>query len=280
MEALGATAPVSGPAGCRGGASLGHEAGWAQIHEGLVELAGQQAELDYEQGRLLLAALREGVPARLGYGSMVEYSERILGHSSRHTGERLRVAEALEELPVLAEALRTGRLCWSVIRELSRVATAQTEGEWLQLAEGRTARDVEKAVAGKEKGQGPSDPADPKVKTYRLSFEVSAEALATFRDAVDKLRRDTGEQLTEDQVLLLMARRVLGGPGEEGRSCYQVAMTVCERCGQGFQQARGELLPVGAEVVEAALCWGRCKTPYLWRSKRPCFGACAEDARC
>ena len=137
MDALGATTPVSSAAGWHGAA--GHdesppvferradegnadsrnadsrnadstEAGWIQIHVGLLALAGQQAELDYEQGRLLLAALREGVPARLGLGSMLEYSERILGHSPRQTGERLRVAEALEELPVLAGALRLARL--------------------------------------------------------------------------------------------------------------------------------------------------------------------------
>ncbi len=68
----GAAMPVSGTAtgwheaDCRDENST--EGGWAQIHKGLVELAGQQAELDYEQGLLLLAALREGVPARLGYG--------------------------------------------------------------------------------------------------------------------------------------------------------------------------------------------------------------------
>jgi hypothetical protein len=230
------------------------EADWILIHEGLLKLAGQQAELDYEQGRLLLAALREGVPARLGYSGMVEYSEILFGHKPRQTGERLRVAEALEELPAMAKALRTRQLCWSVIRELSRVATAETEGEWLEAAEGKTARDVEQAVSGKEKGQRPSDPADPKVKTHRLSFEVSSEALAMFKDAVDKLRRDTGEPLTESEALLLLARRELGGPGDEGRSTYQVAMTVCEHCGQGFQQVCGELLPVSAEVTEAALC--------------------------
>ena len=265
MDALGGTASVSSAAGWHGAAGhdespvferradegnaairnddsrneVSTEAGWMQIHDALLEIAAQQAELDYEQGRLLLAALREGVPARLGLGSMLEYSERIFGHSPRQTGERLRVAEALEELPVLAGALRTGELCWSVIRELSRVAVAETESEWRKAAEGKTARDVERAVAGKDKGQRPSDPADPKIKTHRLSFEVSSEALATFRDAVDKLRRDTGEQLTEDEALLMMARRVLGGPGDEGRSSYQVAMTVCERCGQGFQQAGG-----------------------------------------
>jgi len=290
LDALGTSTPVSSAArGWHTGSDSGgypvHEPQdegkdanstepiWIQIHEGLLELAAQQAELDYEQGVLLLSALREGVPEKLGYGSMVEYSERIFGYRPRQTGERLRVAEALEELPELAMALRIGKVCWSAIRELSRVAVAETEREWLQAAEGKTVRDIEKAVSGKEKGQRPSDPADPKVKTQRLSFEVSAEALGTFRDAVDKLRRDTGEQLTESDALLLMARQVLGGPGDEGRSTYQVAMTVCERCGQGFQEARGELLPVGAEVAEAALC----DAQHIGRVEDGCCGQAAHD---
>jgi len=210
------------------------------IHHRLVEIAGQQAELDYEQGRLLVDALQEGIHEKLGYGSFVEYSERVLGHKPRQTGERLRVAEALEELPAMAKALRTGQLCWSVIRELSRVAVAETESEseWLQAAEGKTARDVEKVVSGKQKGQRPSDPADPAVRSRRLCFEVSAEALATFRDAVDKLRRDTGEKLTEEEALMMMARQVLGGSGQEGRAGYQVAMTVCE-CIMVYRDAAG-----------------------------------------
>ena len=227
---------------------------WRLIHHRLLELASQQAELDYEQGQLLRAALQAGVHVELGYGSFVEYSERVMGHSPRQTGERLRVAEALEELPKMAKALRTGQLCWSVIRELSRVAVPETESEWLQEAAGKTARDVEKSVSGKQKGQRPADPVAPEVKTHRLSFEVSAEVLATFRDAVDKLRRDTSEKLSEEEALMMMARQALGGPGQEGRAGYQVAMTVCECCEQGYQQVRGELVPVGSEAVERALC--------------------------
>ncbi|MCP4658405.1 MAG: hypothetical protein GY856_23570, partial [bacterium] len=53
---------------------------------------------------------------------------------------------------------------------------------------------------------------------------------------------------------MLMARQALVGPGPDGRAGYQVAMTVCESCQQGFQEARGELVPVAEEVVEMALC--------------------------
>ncbi len=68
MEALGAqgaTAPVSVAAAGWHGEDDGRndrrnasstEAGRAQIHKGLIELAAQQAELDYEQGLLSAVA--------------------------------------------------------------------------------------------------------------------------------------------------------------------------------------------------------------------------------
>jgi hypothetical protein len=49
-----------------------------------------------------------------------------------------------------------------------------------------------------------------------------------------------------------MARYVLGGPGDDGRSNYQIALSVCPACGAGQQRASGELVPVGAEVIAMA----------------------------
>ena len=54
-----------------------------------------------------------------------------------------------------------------------------------------------------------------------------------------------------------MARHVLGGPGDEGRASYQIALSVCPECGGGRQQAGGELVSVGAEVVAMADCDGQ-----------------------
>jgi hypothetical protein len=67
-----------------------------------------------------------------------------------------------------------------------------------------------------------------------------------------------------------MARATLEGPGDEGRSSYQVAITVCDRCEKGYQQGRGELVPVGPEDVEQARCdaqeIGRLDGPHPGRA--------------
>jgi hypothetical protein len=58
-------------------------------------------------------------------------------------------------------------------------------------------------------------------------------------------------------VLMLMARHVLGGPTDEGRASYQIALSVCPECQKGAQLASGELVPVGAEMVAMADCDGQ-----------------------
>jgi hypothetical protein len=229
-------------------------ADWKHAHSELVRLAALRASLDWDEGRWLLSALRFGAHLKLGFGSFAEYVERIFGYRPRFTQERLRVAEALEELPQLERTLRDGELSWSAVRELTRIATRTTEQSWIAAARGRSLRDVEKLVSGRKPGDLPNDPASPEAKRHTLRFEVSAHVLATFRDAMAKLRRETGGKLDDDEALLLMARQVLGGPTDSGRSSYQVSVSVCERCKQGFAQGGGERVEIGAEVVAMAEC--------------------------
>ncbi|HEY3500099.1 MAG TPA: hypothetical protein VGK73_35660, partial [Polyangiaceae bacterium] len=103
------------------------EAPWQRAHAELVRLAKHRAGLDDEEGRWLLVALREGTHVRFACGSFNEYSERMFGYGPKVTQEKLRVAEALEELPVIAGELRAGGLNFSVVKELTRVATRDTE---------------------------------------------------------------------------------------------------------------------------------------------------------
>jgi hypothetical protein len=227
---------------------------WQDIHNELSRLAKAHAHLDWEVGSWLVHALRLGVHVHLGFGSVSEYVERLFGHGARWTEEHLRVAEALETLPAVEQALRDGVITWSTARELTRVASRENEGEWLQVAKGRTAREVEQMVAGHRTGDSPEDPVIPALRRNVLRMEVSAETMATFREAMAKLRRDAGEHLDDDAAMLLLARLALRGPADEGRASYQIAMTVCRECGKGFQQGRGEELEVGPEVVEMARC--------------------------
>jgi len=230
---------------------------WLQAHEALQRLAVSRAELDFEEGQRLRAALLAQAHVRLGYGSFVEYIERLFGYSSRLTYEKLRVAEALEQLDGMATVLRDGQLSWSVVRELTRVATPETEREWLTCAAGLTAREVQQRVSGHRPGSRPEDATDDGARRHVLRFEVSGEVLAAFREAMANIRRDAGAPLDDDAALLLLARQALGGPVDAGRASYQLALTVCEKCRCAEQEGRGEGVPVDAAVLEMAECDGQ-----------------------
>jgi hypothetical protein len=227
---------------------------WQAAHEALLRLARARAGLDFEEGQWLLAAHRSLAHERLGYGGFVEYIERLFGYAPRLTYEKLRVAEALEALPELGQALREGAVSWSCVRELTRVATPETEATWLAGARGRTAREVEKLVSGHRPGSLPDDPVEPGAERHVLRFEVSGEVLATFRAAMTKIRAEAGGPLDDDAALLLLARQVLAGPSDDGRASYQLELSVCEQCQRTQQVAQGELVEVSAEVAAMVQC--------------------------
>jgi hypothetical protein len=233
------------------------DASWRQAHEELVRLATERSGLDFEEGRWLLRAHRSGAHLRLGYASFQEYTERLFGYGPRLTQEKLRVAEALEELPEVARDLQTGAISFSLARELTRVATPSTEKEWLGAARGRTVREVEHLVSGHRPGSLPDDVPDSQLKRHVLRLDLSGEVFATFREAMAKIRRDAGESLDDDAAMLLLCRQALEDPKDLGRSSYQIALTVCESCRRARQQGRGELIEVGPEIVEMAECDGQ-----------------------
>jgi hypothetical protein len=235
----------------------GAQTDWQEAHAALVRLARSRAGLDFDEGVWLLVALRSEAHLRLGYGSFVEYAERIFGYAPRLTQEKLRVADSLESLPELAQALRDGAASWSSLRELTRVATCDTEHAWLERARGHSVREIERLVSGHRPGSLPDDAPDPSAQRHVLRFEVSGEALATFREAMAQIRRDAGGPLDDDAALLLMARHVLAGPVDAGRASYQVELSVCEQCQRAKQLGSGDLLDVSAEVVAMARCDGQ-----------------------
>jgi hypothetical protein len=96
------------------------------------------------------------------------------------TQEKLRIAESLESLPELAQPLRDGAASWSSVRELTRVATSETEHAWLERAGGRTVCGIEKLVSGHRPGSLPDDVPDPSAHRHVLRFEASGEALQPF----------------------------------------------------------------------------------------------------
>jgi hypothetical protein len=246
---------------------------WKFAHEALSQLARERAAADALEGQWLLRARRAQAHLHMGFGNFVSYVEELFGYTPRSILEKLRVAEALEQLPASRAALEQGRLGWSAVRELTRVAVKETEEAWLRAARGRTVRQLEHLVAGKRRGDAPSDKPDPRAVRYVLRFEVTAEAYALFREAQLELRRRSSSCRDDDAALLEMARCILGAaalgdrvpggpvpgapvPGgrDEGRSSYQIAISVCPECGSGRQPANGQLVPVAPEIVAMAEC--------------------------
>jgi len=225
-----------------------------EAHEALKRLARQRAALDAEEGRWLLQALRSEAHVFLGAGSFCQYVERLFGYKPRTTQEKLRVAEALEGLPQMAQALESGGLSWCAARELTRVAVPETEQAWLNTTRGKIQRDIEALVAsanpGDPPGAGGPEPPRPRV----LRFEVAPDTFATFHEAMRHLERTAGARLGDDALLLAMARHVLGGPQDAGRSSDQISLDVCSACGRGAQLAGGERVRVDAAVVAMAVC--------------------------
>ena len=119
----------------------------AQLESELVGLAGHLAAA---QCRFLL--LLTEFDARDGWGgpgmrSCAHWLSWRVGMDLRTAREQLRVARALAGLSLITAAFAAGRLSYSKVRAITRIATPDTEHTLLELALAGTAAHVEQVVA-------------------------------------------------------------------------------------------------------------------------------------
>lgn len=225
---------------------------WQEIDRNLTRIARQRSALDADEARWLVAAVRGEIWRELGAVTLLEYLEDRLGYGPRTAHERVRVALALDELPGLIGALDGGALPFTAVRELVRVATPATEAVWCDYARGKTVRQIEEAVSGRERGDLPSDPPRPDVQMRILRFEVRPETFAKVRQAQRVLEHEQGARLDDDALVAALCNAVLGG--DQTRAQHQIMTIECERCGQGWQGAAGDRFAIGRAALERARC--------------------------
>jgi 5-methylcytosine-specific restriction endonuclease McrA len=226
---------------------------WRVADETLRTLAGRRAGLDVEEAKWLVIAQRERVHVELGLGSFREYVERVLGYAPHTAIERIRVAEELVKLPALRAALAEGRCSYSALREVTRVATPENEAQWLAAIGGKSARDIEPMVRGRQKGDAPDAPRDPDLQPHVLRLEVPPEVFAMFREARKVFESERDERLDDAAVFAELCRRGLRG-GDTTAPTHQIALMVCPECGAGSQDAAGRVVDVAPETVAIAEC--------------------------
>ena len=138
--------------------------------------------------------------------------------------EKVRVAHALENLPKISAAMACGRLSYSKVREITRVATPATEDYLLMIAEHGTAQHVEKLVrayrrcreaeelsreARQQQNRAVSfryDDDGSLVLNCRLPAEAGARIMKALDLAVQELPRDVPAG-TSEQPASFSARR-------------------------------------------------------------------------
>ena len=81
-----------------------------------------------------------------GYTSCAEWLGWRTGLAPGAAREHVRVARALADLPKLSDAMRRGKVSYSKMRAVTRVATPETEDDLLNVALSGTAAHVEKIV--------------------------------------------------------------------------------------------------------------------------------------
>ena len=93
-----------------------------------------------------------------GFSSLVHFAECEVGLNSRQVRERVRVMKALDGLRKIRAVFRRGWLCFTAVREITRIATPSTEKDWIRAALEHSVRDLERLVAASKDGQVPAKP--------------------------------------------------------------------------------------------------------------------------
>ena len=218
-----------------------------------VELLAELAELFSEQrqtDRLIcryLADLADRVAqptaALSGYADAYHLARCRFGLSFRAARERIRVGRALRDLPATEQALISGQLCYSRVREVTRVARPEDETAWLEKAGRLSLRELERrvvqasagaasrlAVGGAAPTPADSDPAGAaglrdrdRARTRFLSPELlelqltlPPDVWALFERALQGARRASEGSLSDAEALAAVARDALAQQAEGG----------------------------------------------------------------
>ncbi|MBC8365946.1 HNH endonuclease [bacterium] len=232
------------------------------IHERLLAAITAMRNAESRAVTLFADVLKGKLYRELGFASIHLYAEEALGFSRSKTYEFIRLAEALDDLPKLKDQIESGNLPWTKAREVVKVATPETEQEWLVLAKNKSRRDLEKEVvksrarrdANRQASQTeliePECEVPAAATAQSLTLRLSPLAKARLEAMLEKLMKK--HHCDRVRVLLMALESLLAESTrvDSSGSPYQVIVHKCPSCETKStgQQRRGLSAAESAQI--------------------------------
>src|SRR5215475_5903423 len=210
-----------------------------EIDRRLREYTRHRASLDAAEAFDLLRAEQLKLHFLCGFATMYEYLERKLGYGPHAARERMRVARMLTRLPQTTAALARGELTYAAVRELTRVAAAETEASWLAAAEGKAVNQIERMVAGHQPGDQPEDPTHPDLRPRVVRIELPPEVYALWRQARSVVAAERGAELSDADFIETLCRAAISPGTDAAGPAHQIAYQQCPDCRRARQNGAG-----------------------------------------
>ncbi len=265
-------------------AGNGQEA-WRDVDRQLRRAARRRARLDHDELVLIREAIAVQVWRPLGMVSMRDYLENVFGYGPTVATERIRVAEALDAMPALDRALHQSVLPYSAVREISRIATRATEGEWVDACHGKNVRQIEELLAEREPGDRPSSPRKPDAGLRDVRWRVRPGVWGKLRTTKRAVEAACGERLDDsafadamcDAVMALIAQHGRGGSAATGAE-HSAHVAAGASGAKGSADASGSEASAPAATTRVERVAGRARYQIVTNICRACGVARQEAA--
>ncbi|MHC4141046.1 MAG: Holliday junction branch migration DNA helicase RuvB [Planctomycetota bacterium] len=206
-----------------------------------------------------------------GCCTTAQYAAHRFGMSRREARDLLAAGKALVDLPEIDRAFAEGRLCWSKVRELIKVATAQHEQKWLETALRLHTDELALEVKLSRQGDPPRQRDDrkglPEVR-LRMNTAMPADVFAMWEQVRHKLGSESGKPLREWECLEAVFKRELARTTEEdGSGACDSPYAVVVRTATDDEEATVETedgpVPIDPVTAEMIACDAGVIDPQL-----------------
>ncbi len=244
-----AIVPESDPPAPRPWCPDGPQAEVVALGDRIAELSARISAATWE-----LLSLIHQFDERYGWAGCTSCAEWLGWRTGLAPGaarEHVRVARALADLPKLSDAMRRGKVSYSKMRAVTRVATPETEDDLLNVALSGTAAHVEKIV-----------------RAWRRVDRLAEQA-------EDRRRHETRSLRTwvDEDGMVVVRGRLSPEVGAVVRRALEAACDQAHGADATAADADGEAAP-GAEAVPGA----EAEAPSLAKRQADALGVIAECA--